>query len=275
MSDEQRLDGKVAIVTGGASGIGAATVRLFAEKGAYVVIADIQDELGNQVATSVGTDKVTYRHCDVRDEKQVEEIVAFTVHKYGGLDIMFSNAGVAGGSQSSIIDLDLKDFDNTLAVNLRGYVVCIKHAARVMVARKTRGSIICTASVLGSVAITATGGFDDKGYISSKSGILGLVRATCGDLGEYGIRVNSISPYVVATPLATKALNLDVSQVEELGVAAANLKGIVLKPIHIAQAALFLASDQSAYVSGHDFVVDGGFLAVNQTFKFIQQSSKA
>ncbi|MED6146235.1 hypothetical protein PIB30_032736 [Stylosanthes scabra] len=265
---EQRLDGKVAIVTGGASGIGAATVKLFAEKGAYVVIADIQDELGKEVATSIGTDKVTYRHCDVRDEKQVEETVAFTVQKYGGLDIMFSNAGVAG-SNRNILDLDLEDFDNTLAVNLRGYAVCIKHAARVMVARKTRGSIICTASIEGSVAVT--GGFDDKGYISSKSGVLGLVRATCGDLGEYGIRVNSISPYLVATPLATKALNLDVSQVEELGVAAAILKGIVLKPINIAQAALFLASEQSAYVSGHDLVVDGGYLAVNQTFKFIQK----
>ncbi|MED6205821.1 hypothetical protein PIB30_021289 [Stylosanthes scabra] len=266
-----RLDGKVAIVTGGASGIGEATVKLFSEKGAYVVIADIQDELGKEVATSIGIDKVTYRHCDVRDEKQVEETVAFTVHKYGGLDIMFNNAGVAG-SQSSVLDLDLKDFDNTLAVNLRGYAVFIKHAARVMVARKTRGSIICTASTVGSESIT---GFDGKAYVSSKSGILGLVRATCGDLGQYGIRVNSISPYLVATPLATKVLNMDVSEVEEFGVAAANLKGIVLKPIHIAQAALFLASDQSAYVSGHDLVVDGGFLAVNSTFKFIQQFSKA
>ncbi|KAL1312807.1 hypothetical protein HN51_039395 [Arachis hypogaea] len=267
----QRLEGKVAIVTGGASGIGAETVKLFAKHGACVVIADIQDDLGKQVATSIGTDKVSYRHCDVRDEKQVEETVAFTVEKYGGLDIMFSNAGVAG-SQSNVLDMDLNDFDNTIAVNLRGYAVCIKHAARVMVARKTRGSIICTASTVATVSV---GGFDGKGYVASKSGILGLVRSTCGDLGEFGIRVNSISPYLIATPLATRVLNLDASEVEEIAVAGANLKGIVLKPIHIAQAALFLASDESAYISGHDMVVDGGFLGVNKTFGFILKEEAA
>ncbi|KAL1350871.1 hypothetical protein AAHE18_06G055500 [Arachis hypogaea] len=230
----QRLEGKVAIVTGGASGIGAETVKLFAKHGACVVIADIQDDLGKQVATSIGTDKVSYRHCDVRDEKQVEETVAFTVEKYGGLDIMFSNAGVAG-SQSNVLDMDLNDFDNTIAVNLRGYAVCIKHAARVMVARKTRGSIICTASTVATVSV---GGFD-------------------------------------ATPLATRVLNMDASEVEEIAVAGANLKGIVLRPIHIAQAALFLASDESAYISGHDMVVDGGFVGVNKTFDFILKEEAA
>ncbi|KAL1312812.1 hypothetical protein HN51_039399 [Arachis hypogaea] len=258
MSSKQRLEGKVAIVTGGASGIGAEAARLFVENGALVVITDVNDELGLQVASSIGVDKVSYHHCDVRDEKQVEETVAFTIKKYGSLDIMFSNAGITG-SLCNILDLDLNDFDNTVAVNVRGAAACIKHAARVMVERKTRGSIICTASIASLVGGAGAG----HGYTASKHGLVGLVRSACGELGAYGIRVNSISPYVMATPLACEALGMEASEVESAGVAGANLQGIVLKPIHVAQTALFLASNESAYISGHNLVVDGGLLAVN------------
>jgi NAD(P)-dependent dehydrogenase (short-subunit alcohol dehydrogenase family) len=110
------LEGKVAIVTGGASGIGAETVKTFVENGAFVVIADINDELGHQVATTIGLDKVSYHHCDVRDEKQVEETVAFALEKYGTLDIMFSNAGIEGGMCSSILEFDLNEFDNNMVL---------------------------------------------------------------------------------------------------------------------------------------------------------------
>lgn len=253
-----RLQGKVAIVTGGASGIGAEAVRVFVENGAFIVIADVDDNLGHQVANSIGLDKVSYHHCDVRDEKQVEETVAFALDKYGTLDIMFSNAGI-GTYPSSILDYDLKKFDNTLAVNLRGAVATIKHAARVMVARKIRGSIICTASVAASVGKCA-----DHDYTASKHGLVGLVKSTCGELGAYGIRVNSISPYALATPLTCRALDMEPSRVEDI--ALANLQGITLKATHIAEAALFLASDESAYISGHNLVVDGGFLAVKSWF---------
>ncbi|GAU11330.1 hypothetical protein TSUD_343210 [Trifolium subterraneum] len=252
-----RLEGKVAIVTGAASGIGAEAAKTFVENGAFVVIADVNDELGHQVATSIGLDKVSYHHCDVRDEKQVEETVAFALEKYGTLDIMFSNAGIEG-PMSSILEFNLSEFDNTMAVNVRGSVATIKHAARVMVERKIRGSIICTASVAGSIA--GSGGHD---YVTSKHGLIGLVRSTCGELGAYGIRVNSISPYAVATPLPCRALNMEVSEVEAMGNDSANLKGITLKTTHIAEAALFLASDESAYISGHDLVVDGGFSVIN------------
>ncbi|BAT86217.1 hypothetical protein VIGAN_04384600 [Vigna angularis var. angularis] len=254
---KQRLQGKVAIVTGGAGGIGAEAVRIFVENGASVVIADIKDELGQTYAASFGSEKVSYRHCDVRDEKHVEETVAFAVEKYGSLDILFSNAGVAG-PLSSILAFDLTEFDNSMAVHLRGAAAFIKHAARVMVERKTRGSIICTASVAGSVAGCA--GHD---YTASKHGLVGLVRSTCSELGAYGIRVNSISPYAVATPLTCEALDMTDGEIEAAGHALANLHGITLKASHIAEAALFLASDESAYISGHNLVVDGGFVVVN------------
>ena len=253
-----RLQGKVAIVTGAASGIGAEAARIFAKNGAFVVIADVEDELGYQVASSIGSDKVSYHHCDVRDEKQVEETVTFALEKYGSLDIMFSNAGIAG-STSNILDFDLSDFDNTLAVNLRGAAACIKHAARAMVARKTRGSIICTASLSASI-----GGGGGHGYTASKHGLVGLVRSACGELGAYGIRVNSISPYLVATPLTCRTMDMEPHEVETMCLATANLQGIPLKTTHIAEAALFLASDESVYISGHDLVVDGGYLAVNR-----------
>ena len=252
------MQGKVAIVTGGATGIGAEAVRIFVENGASVVIADIKDELGHNLATSLGLDKVDYRHCDVRDEKQVEETVSFTLEKYGSLEILFSNAGIAG-PLSSILDFDLNEFDNTMAVNLRGAMAAIKHAARVMVARETRGSIICTTSVAGSFAGCA--GHD---YTASKHGLIGLVRSACSELGAKGIRVKSISPYAVATPLTCETFDMEPGEVEAAGHALANLHGITLKPTHIAQVALFLASDESAYISGHNLVVDGGFSVVNR-----------
>ncbi|GAU11336.1 hypothetical protein TSUD_343270 [Trifolium subterraneum] len=262
---KRRLEGKVAIVTGAASGIGAETVKIFVKNGAFVVIADVNDELGHQVATSIGLEKVSYHHCDVRNEKQVEEVVAFTLEKYGTLDIMFSNVGVAG-PLSSILEFDLNKFDNTMAVNVRGSAATIKHAARIMVERKIRGSIICTASVAGFVAGCA--GHD---YTTSKHGLIGLVRSTCGELGAYGIRVNSISPYAVATPLSCRGLDMEASEVEAIGNNYANLKGITLKTTHIAEIALFLASDESTYISGHNLVVDGGFSVINRCLPSIKK----
>ncbi|XP_027349446.1 short-chain dehydrogenase reductase 3b-like [Abrus precatorius] len=261
---KQRLQGKVAIVTGGAGGIGAEAVRIFVENGAFVVIADIKDEMGHQFATSIGSDKVSYHPCDVRDEKQVEETVTFTLKKYGSVEILFSNAGISG-PLSTILNFDLNEFDNTMAVNVLGAAACIKHVSRVMVARKIRGSIICTASVAGSF-----GGCAGHDYTASKHGLLGFVRSACSELGAYGIRVNCISPYAVATPLTCEAFNMDASEVEAIGHINANLHGITLKSKHIAEAALFLASDESVYISGHNLVVDGGFYSVNRCLPSIK-----
>ncbi|KAL9435467.1 hypothetical protein AB3S75_021690 [Citrus x aurantiifolia] len=254
-----RMEGKVALITGAASGIGEAAVRLFAEHGAFVVAADVQDELGHQVAASVGTDQVCYHHCDVRDEKQVEETVRYTLEKYGKLDVLFSNAGIMG-PLTGILELDLTGFGNTMATNVCGVAATIKHAARAMVDKNIRGSIICTTSVASSL-----GGTAPHAYTTSKHALVGLVRTACSELGAYGIRVNCISPFGVATPLSCTAYNLRPDEVEANSCALANLKGIVLKAKHIAEAALFLASDESAYISGHNLAVDGGFTVVNHS----------
>lgn len=254
-----RLEGKVALITGAASGIGEEAAKLFAENGAFVVIADIQDELGEQVVTSIGSNKASYYHCDVRDEKQVEDSVNYTLQKHGTLDILFSNAGVMGPI-TSILDLDLALLDNTLATNVRGVAATIKHVGRAMVSRKISGSIICTASVAACL-----GGVGPNAYTASKHAVVGLVRAACNELGAHGIRVNCISPFGVATPLPCNAYNMEPSQLEANSCSLANLKGIVLKARHIAEAALFFASDESAFISGHNLVVDGGFTVSNHT----------
>ncbi|XP_071699567.1 uncharacterized protein [Rutidosis leptorrhynchoides] len=204
-----------------------------------------------------GFDNICYTRCDVRDEKQVEAAVNHTITKYGPLDVLFSNAGIMG-PMTTLLDMDLGAFDNTMAVNVHGMVATIKHAARAMVAKGTRGSIICTASVAGSI-----GGTGPYAYTTSKHAILGLMRAACGELGAYGIRVNCVSPFAMATPLTCDAYNIDASLVEALCCEAGNLKGVVLKASHVADAALFLASDESVYVSGHNLRIDGGFTVVS------------
>ncbi|PHT93459.1 Short-chain dehydrogenase reductase 3a [Capsicum annuum] len=256
MANKLRLEGKIAIITGAASGIGEASARLFVEHGAHVIIADIQDELGLQVVSSIGTDKACYRHCDVTDEKQVEETVAYAVEKYGTLDIMFSNAGMLG-TFGSLLDMDVKEFDLTIAVNTRGAALAVKHAARVMVAKNIRGSIICTASVESILA-----GAAPLAYIASKHGILGVVKAAARELGKNGIRVNCVSPFGIATPMVCKSYGAEASYIETSVGGHANLKGVSLTTKHIAEAALFLASEESAYISGQNLAVDGGLSAI-------------
>lgn len=258
-----RLDGKVALITGAASGIGKEAARLFAENGAFIVLADVQDELGQEVAASIGPERASFCHCDVRDENQVEKVIEYTVEKYGSLDVLFSNAGIIG-PMTGILDLDMDGFEDTFITNVRGVAATIKHAARAMVARKVRGSIVCTTSVAASL-----GGAGPHGYTVSKHALVGLVRSACSELGAYGIRVNCIAPFGIATPLSCKAYNLEPSQVESNSCALANLKGVTLKARHAAEAALFLASDESAYISGHNLAVDGGFTVVNHSFSAI------
>ncbi len=251
-----RLEDKVAIVTGGASGIGEATVRLFASEGASVIVADVEDERGRRLAASF-EGNVVYRHTDVTSEDDIRDTVKAAVDKWRHLDVMFNNAGIVG-AVGPIEGVKVEDFDKTIRVNLRGCFLGIKHAAPVM-RRQGSGSIINTASTAAILA-----GFGNHIYSASKAGIMQLTKSVAMELGEVGIRVNCISPGYIPTPMIGIARSLTRDQaeaklhiIEDAFRDAQPLRGPIM-PEEVAKAALFLASDDSMFVTGQNLFVDGG-----------------
>ncbi|XP_031281029.1 secoisolariciresinol dehydrogenase-like isoform X1 [Pistacia vera] len=260
----RRLEGKVAMITGGASGIGECTAKLFAKHGAKVVIADIQDQLGHSVVDAIGSSNSSYVHCDVTDESQIKNAIDQTVSTHGKLDVMFNNAGIADENKPRLIDNEKADFERVLRVNVTGVFLGIKHAARVMIPARS-GSILSTASISSKVAAAAS-----HAYCASKHAVLGLTRNAAVELGQFGIRVNCLSPYALATPLATKFVGLSDEELENLMHSLGVLKGVKLKAEDVANAAVYLSSDEAKYVSGQNLFIDGAFTTVNPTLGMFQ-----
>ncbi|XVF12000.1 hypothetical protein REPUB_Repub08aG0076900 [Reevesia pubescens] len=254
----KKLEGKVAIITGGASGIGEATVHLFVDHGVRViVIADIQDEKCEKLAATISHHCVSaYVHCDVTKEQDIESLVQSTIQQYGRLDIMLCNAGIMSKSQQTILDFDLSSYEKLFAINVGGVAASIKHAGRGMVQAKTKGSIICTASIAARI-----GSDRHTDYVMSKNAVVALMRCASTQLGAHGIRVNCVSPGPVATPLLCEAYGMGVEDTETSFARFYCLKNNgVLKVKHVADAVLFLVSEESQFITGHNLVVDGGFV---------------
>jgi NAD(P)-dependent dehydrogenase (short-subunit alcohol dehydrogenase family) len=251
-----RLQGKTAIVTGGTSGIGARTVEIFHAEGARVAIAGRTVEKGERLAAALG-DGAIFIKTDVAKEADIEALVAQTVERFGRLDCLFNNAGIPGPNEP-IAHISWDGYRNTMDVLVGGVMMGMKHAARVM-KRQGHGSIINNASVAGQHT-----GYGDHVYSAAKAAVIHLTRTAAMELGERGIRVNSISPGAILTPVFGKALGLSTSEadasVDKLDAVMRNNQPIRRSglPEDIAHAAVFLASDEAGFVNGHDLTVDGG-----------------
>jgi NAD(P)-dependent dehydrogenase (short-subunit alcohol dehydrogenase family) len=248
------LEGKTAIITGAAAGIGAATSRLLAERGARVVIADIQLAAAQALARDIDRTgrSVLALHVDLAEERAIEAMVQATLEKFGRIDILHNNAAdlspATAGRDRDVETMDTDVWDRTFKVNARGPMLCCKHTLAHMV-RQGAGSIINTASNLG-----LQGNVGQAAYAASKAAVMQLTRSIAASHGRRGIRCNTISPGLVMTPAARDNLPPRLHEI----VASETLTPYLGVPQDIAHAVAFLASDESRYVTGHNFVVDGG-----------------
>jgi NAD(P)-dependent dehydrogenase (short-subunit alcohol dehydrogenase family) len=254
------LDDKVAIVTGGSSGIGERIVELFVEEGAKVVVAARRQEEGAALEKRLG---VRFIRTDVANESDVKTMVDQTVKWFGRVDCLVNNAGVPS-PMVSITEIDVPTIDQLLAVNVRGVMLGIKHVAPVMLEQKA-GSIINIGSIAG-----LRGGASGHIYSATKAAVQSITRSAGAELGEKGIRVNTISPGAIVTGIFAKNAGVEASKADRL---TDVIKGAfaTLQPIpragmpeDIAQAAVFLAGDGSSFINGQDIVVDGGMTSVTR-----------
>jgi NAD(P)-dependent dehydrogenase (short-subunit alcohol dehydrogenase family) len=253
------LDGKVALITGGASGMGAETVRRFAREGAKVVIADLQDDKAAELIEEL-RDAVVYAHTDVTLEADVQAAVDLAVGSFGRLDCVFNNAGIPGIDEN-IEAIPMDGYDITMDVLVKGVLLGMKHAAPIMKKQRS-GSIINTGSVAGLRT-----GMGPHVYSAAKAAVIHLSRSAAMELAEWGVRVNCICPGGIVTPIFGKAMGLSAADsdrtLEAVTEALAVMQPIQRpgQPADIAAAALWLASEESGFVTGHSLVVDGGLIA--------------
>lgn len=255
-----RLKDKTALITGSGSGIGQAIATMFSEEGARVVIVDLVEERAVQAAQQIidAGGQATAMTVDVADRVQVEKMIADTLSTYGQLDILVNNAAIAGGSD--IIDVDEATWDRDVDVVLKSVYLCCKTALPSMIEQQA-GVIVNIASVNGLAA------YGHMPYSAAKAGVINLTKNLAVNYGLHNIRVNAICPGTIHTPIWDERLKLDPQLFER--VAEWYPLGRVGKPDDIAKASLFLASDDSAWITGESLVVDGGLTAGN--FRMLQQ----
>lgn len=250
---KSRLDGKVALITGGARGMGASEAQLFIDEGAKVVITDILDDDGKKTAARLSPDgkNCVFLHHDVTSESDWDAVVKEALATFGQIDILINNAGIF--ERGSVLDTSLTMFERTMDINVTGVFLGMKAVAPHMVQRKT-GSIVNISSVAG---LNGTPGF--LAYGASKWAVRGMTKGVAKELAPFGVRVNSIHPGIIDTPM------LQTFDAAGEGVREAVRTRIPLgyeaEPIHVARLALYLGSDDSAYSTGSEFIVDGGWSA--------------
>jgi NAD(P)-dependent dehydrogenase (short-subunit alcohol dehydrogenase family) len=250
------LKNKVALITGGASGIGRATAKLFAQEGATVAVVDIDQELGESVVREIESTcgKAIFIHCDVAKAKDCQQAVEQTVATFGGLDILFNNAGIV--RRTNVLTITEAEWDLVMAVNVKSIFLMSKFAIPYM-EKHGGGSIVNTSSGWG-----LKGGGNAVSYCASKGAVTNMTRAMAIDHGAQNIRVNAVCPGDTDTPmLRSEAEQLGQPENEFMDDAADRPLGRYAQPVEIAQAVLYLASDASSYVTGAALVVDGGGLA--------------
>jgi NAD(P)-dependent dehydrogenase (short-subunit alcohol dehydrogenase family) len=254
---DQELGGKVAIVTGGANGIGRAIVELFVEEGARVIVADIDDDAGNELAANLGGD-AAFVHTDVTDADSVEAVISTAQARFGALHVMVNNAGISGSFRRLMMD-DLRDFTRVIAVDLYGVMIGTQRAARAMT---DGGSVINVTSIAG-----ISPGIGYSTYRAAKAGVLHFSRCAAIELAEHGVRVNVIAPGNIATDINasfdTAAVVRRIQPLQRLG-----------RTRDVAKAAVYLAGDGSAQVTGIVVPVDGGTTAGPPPIPFEDVSAK-
>ncbi len=250
---QPRLQGKVAVITGAASGIGAATARRFKEEGCALILGDIQSDLGHDLATALG-DRVFFEHCNVTLEADVKKLVDRALSAFGQLDIMFNNAGIVG-AKGPIDQTPADAWRITTDILINGVFYGVKHAAAVMKLQHS-GSIINMSSVAGVM-----GGLAPHAYTTAKHAVIGLTTSASAELCQHNVRVNAIAPFSMATPMVAAAQLQEHHATDEVATTlAANspLPGRAGTALDVANAALWLGSDESGYTSGLTLTTDAG-----------------
>jgi NAD(P)-dependent dehydrogenase (short-subunit alcohol dehydrogenase family) len=249
------FDGRIVLATGGASGIGRATVLAFARAGATVIVADIDAGAGEDAAHDAAATgaRAEFHRVDVARGAEVEALVDGILARHGKLDAAFNNAGIEE-ENARLADGDEALYDRMMAVNVKGVWLCMKHELRAMT-RQRRGAIVNAASVAGLV-----GAPRHAIYAASKHAVMGLTKSAAAEYGRLGIRVNAVCPAVIRTPMFERAVERGVASPEQI--AALHPAGRIGEADEVAAAVLFLCSDAAPFVTGHAMTVDGGFTAV-------------